>query len=84
MTAVWYCVRAELRERLWARLTVVALIAITGGVVLTTAAGARRTSTAFSRLVRASNAAEVMAKAEEAYASAREWSQDRIEVAVAD
>lgn len=30
------------------------------------------------------NAAEVMAKAEEAYASAREWSQDRIEVAVAD
>jgi hypothetical protein len=29
-------------------------------------------------------AAEVMAKAEEAYASAREWSQDRIEVAVAD
>jgi GGDEF domain-containing protein len=30
------------------------------------------------------NAPEVMAKAEEAYASAREWSQDRIEVAVAD
>jgi GGDEF domain-containing protein len=30
------------------------------------------------------NAAEVMSKAEEAYSSAREWSQDRIEVAVAD
>ena len=60
MAAVWYCVRAEFRARLWARLALVALIAVTSGVVLTAAAGARRTASAFSRLIQATNAADVM------------------------
>ena len=43
MTAVWLLVRAAVRRR-WAALTALAiLIGLAGGVVLTAAAGARRT-----------------------------------------
>jgi hypothetical protein len=49
MSAVRLLVRSELRRR-WGSLLVVALVvAITGGVTLAAVAGARRTSTSFSR-----------------------------------
>jgi hypothetical protein len=51
MGAVWYRARAELRRR-WRSTLVLALLAgLTGGVVLASVAGARRTSTAMDRFV---------------------------------
>jgi hypothetical protein len=60
MAAVLIRVRAELRHR-WQAWTVIALlIGFAGGVVLTAASGARRTDTAYSRLLRFSHAADVV------------------------
>jgi hypothetical protein len=59
MATVWLRLRAEVRGR-WRAMTALALLlGIVGGVVLTAAAGARRTDTAYPRLLRWANAADV-------------------------
>ena len=47
--ASWYWARAELRRRWRATLLLVVLVGLAGGVCLTMAAGARRSSTAYDR-----------------------------------
>ncbi len=57
---IWLCIRSQLRSR-WAAWTVVALlIGLAGGVVLATAAGARRTASAYPRFLRETKAADVL------------------------
>lgn len=59
MGPVWLSLRAELRLR-WRVLAALAvLLGVIGGVVLTVAAGARRTDTAYPRLLQWANAAQV-------------------------
>ena len=60
MSAVWAYARASLRRqwRSWLALTVFAALA--GGAVLTMAAGARRTDTAYPRFLRAMDAPDVL------------------------
>jgi hypothetical protein len=59
MATVWLRLRADLRLR-WRPLVGLALLlGIIGGVVLTAAAGARRTDTAYPRLLSWANAAQV-------------------------
>src|SRR3954452_5498932 len=60
MRAVMARLRVELRTR-WRSWAALALfIGFAGGVVLTTAAGARRTASAYTRFLRASNAADLL------------------------
>lgn len=59
MEAAWAWARSELRRRRRANVGLVLLIALSGAVVLTTAAGARRSESAFDRLVDWSDAADV-------------------------
>jgi len=47
MATVWLELRADLRQRWRALLSLALLLGLIGGVVLTTAAGARRTDTAY-------------------------------------
>lgn len=47
MGSVWLCLRAELRPKLRSLLALALLLGLVGGVVLTAAAGARRTDTAY-------------------------------------
>ena len=60
MGAVWLRLRAESRQqwRTWLALTV--LLGVIGGMALTAAAGARRTDTAYPRLLRRSHAADLL------------------------
>lgn len=59
MGPLWLSLRAELRLR-WRVLAVLAvLLGVIGGIVLTAAAGARRTATAYPRLLQWANAAQV-------------------------
>lgn len=58
--AVLTRLRTELRSRWRAWAAVALLIGLAGGVVLTTAAGARRTDTAYSRYLQQSRAADVL------------------------
>lgn len=59
MTSVWLTLRADLRRR-WRPLVGLALLlGLVGGVVLTAAAGARRTETAYPRLLSWASAAQV-------------------------
>jgi ABC-type antimicrobial peptide transport system permease subunit len=59
MGSVWLSLRADLRLR-WRVLASLALaLGLVGGVVLTAAAGARRTDTAYPRLLEWANAAQV-------------------------
>jgi putative ABC transport system permease protein len=53
MKTVWLWTRASLRRRLAGTVLLVLLVGLTGGAVLAAATGARRTSTAFPRLVAA-------------------------------
>ena len=60
MAAVWFRFRAELRSR-WKAMVVIALLAgFAGGVALAAYAGARRTESAFSRLLVATRATDVL------------------------
>lgn len=59
MAALWLHLRAELRRRWPAWLAVVLLIGVVGGLVLGSVAGARRTATAFPRMLEATDAAHV-------------------------
>ena len=51
MGGVWYGVRTRLRSERWSLVAIVLLVGLSGGVVMTTVAAARRTSSAFDRLV---------------------------------
>jgi hypothetical protein len=57
---VWLVLRADLRLRWRAMLGLALLLGVIGGTVLTAAAGARRTDTAYPRLLRWSSAASVL------------------------
>jgi ABC-type antimicrobial peptide transport system permease subunit len=59
MGAVWLSLRAELRLRWRALAGLALLLGLIGGVVLTAAAGARRTDTAYPRLLQWADAAQV-------------------------
>ena len=59
MGSVWLALRAELRAR-WRPVAALAvLLGVIGGVVLAAAAGARRTDTAYPRLLQWARAAQV-------------------------
>lgn len=49
MGAAWYRTRSELRQRWRATLLLALMVGLVGGIVLTTVAGARRSSTAYER-----------------------------------
>ena len=59
MTTVWFALRADVRRRWPALLSLAVLLGLIGGVVLTAAAGARRTDTAYPRLLSWANASQV-------------------------
>lgn len=59
VAAAWYRARSELRSRGRAALLLVVLVGIVGGVVLTTVAGARRSSTAYERFRRETLASDL-------------------------
>jgi len=59
MTPVWLSLRAGLRRGWRAWLALALLLGLMGGVVLTAAAGARRTDTAYPRLLRWAHASEL-------------------------
>ncbi|HYB86124.1 MAG TPA: hypothetical protein VEC76_04690 [Streptosporangiaceae bacterium] len=59
MGATWLALRADLRRRWRAMAGLALLLGLIGGVVLTAAAGARRTETAYPRLLHWSNASQV-------------------------
>ena len=58
METLWLELRADLRQRGRALLSLALLLGLIGGVVLTAAAGARRTDTAYSRLLSWANATQ--------------------------
>lgn len=60
MSAVWACLTSDLRSHWRAWLAIALLITGGGGLVVTTASGARRTDTAYGRFLRASNASDVL------------------------
>jgi len=59
MATVWLALRADLRQRWRVLLSLALLLGLIGGVVLTAAAGARRTDTAYPRLLSWANATQV-------------------------
>jgi ABC-type antimicrobial peptide transport system permease subunit len=59
MTTMWLALRADVRRRWPALLSLALLLGLIGGVVLTAAAGARRTDTAYPRLLTWANASQV-------------------------
>ncbi|HEY7262038.1 MAG TPA: FtsX-like permease family protein [Trebonia sp.] len=58
MSTVWLALRADMRRRWPALLSLALLLGLIGGVVLTAAAGARRTYTAYPRLLSWANATQ--------------------------
>ena len=59
MGSVWFALRADLRLRWRAMLGLALLLGLIGGAVLTAAAGARRTETAYPRLLQWAHASQV-------------------------
>jgi hypothetical protein len=59
MRAIWTWVRSDLRREWRATVALILLVGLGGSVVLTTLAGARRTSSAFDRLREHTDAADV-------------------------
>ncbi|MFN2607110.1 MAG: ABC transporter permease [Acidimicrobiales bacterium] len=64
MAPVWARLRADLRSRWRAWTGLALLVGLTGGLVLTAAAAARRTETAFPRLLEASRAPDALISAQ--------------------
>jgi len=60
MATVWLALRADVRRQWRALLGLVLLLGLAGGVVLTAAAGARRTDTAYPRLLSWANASQAV------------------------
>ena len=56
MATVWLALRADVRRRWRALVSLALLLGLAGGVVLIAAAGARRTDTAYPRLLSWANA----------------------------
>ena len=73
MAAVWYRFRAELRARWRSALALALLAGIAGGATLAAVAGARRTDSAFSRLLVATNAADVLVNPDYGNDSGLDW-----------
>jgi putative ABC transport system permease protein len=61
MAPVWFALRAGMRRRWRTLVSLALLLGLAGGVVLTAAAGARRTDTAYPRLLTWANASQVTA-----------------------
>jgi ABC-type antimicrobial peptide transport system permease subunit len=59
MATVWLSLRTDIRRRWRTLLSLALLLGLIGGVVLTAAAGARRTDTAYPRLLSWANATQV-------------------------
>ena len=59
MTTVWLALRADVRRRWPALLSLALLLGLIGGVVLTAAAGARRTDSAYPRMLTWANATQL-------------------------
>ena len=59
MAPAWFVLRADLRQRWRPMLAMMLLIGLVGGVVLTAAAGAERTDTAYPRMLRWAKASQV-------------------------
>ncbi len=59
MAIVWLLLRADLRHRWRALLGLALILGLVGGVVITAAAGARRTDTVYPRLMAWSNASQL-------------------------
>ena len=59
MAPAWFVLRADLRQRWRPMLAMMLLIGLVGGVVLTAAAGAGRTDTAYPRMLRWAKASQV-------------------------
>ena len=59
MDTLWLALRSDLRRNWRALLSLALLLGLAGGVVLTAAAGARRTDTAYPRLLNWANAAQL-------------------------
>ena len=59
MGAAWYRAKGELRRRWRATLFLALVVGVAGGAVLTTVAGARRSSTAYERLREATLASDM-------------------------
>lgn len=60
MSAVWMHLRATVRSGFFATVGLILLVGVTGGVVLSAAAGARRTETAFPRMLEATRGADAL------------------------
>ncbi len=60
MRAVWRCSGADLRARRWSWLALAVMIGVFGGAVVAVAAGARRTESAYPRLLTASHAMDAI------------------------
>lgn len=73
MAAVWLRFRAELRTRWRALLAVALLVGLAGGATLAAVAGARRTDTAFSRLLVHTKAWDVLVNPDRGTDSAVDW-----------
>lgn len=61
MAAAWYRFRSELRSRWRSVLALALLVGIAGAVTLAAIAGARRTDSAFARMLRETRAADLLA-----------------------
>jgi ABC-type lipoprotein release transport system permease subunit len=60
MNAIWMRSRAELRTRLGSIVALAIIVGLVGGVVIAAVAGARRTITAYPRLLHAKNAMDLV------------------------
>ena len=59
MDTLWLALHSDLRRKWRALVSLTLLLSLAGGVVLTAAAGARRTDTAYQRLLNWANAAQL-------------------------
>src|SRR6266516_452554 len=60
MRAIWLRASAELRSRWRATLALIILVGLAAGVVMSAAAGARRTQTAYPRFLETAHAADAL------------------------